>query len=118
MHAFDAISTTQLREQADQMELAGKTLSEAAAKIREAADVLEILSSQHGSVSGISPQPGTTRKEQLREWLLAHGPMRRKDVLDRCGLPLGTSSVLLKEENGFTKDVEGRWYVLEDEEDD
>lgn len=112
------IDPNALRQQADELEKAGKALLDAGQQMRAAANVLSGLSQTNGKpttstfVPTVNPTLGAPRLEQLRTWLKEHGPMRRKEVLASCGLPPGTVSVLLKEKN-FSKDQEGRWYVPE-----
>ena len=50
-----------------------------------------------------------TRLDQLKKYLLAHGPMYRKDVMDKSGIPVGTVAYLLKSQNGFVADPD--WAV-------
>jgi hypothetical protein len=39
---------------------------------------------------------GVSRAEQLRKYLEEHGPMRRAELLERTGIPVGTLGMLLQ----------------------
>ena len=49
----------------------------------------------------------------MRELLLANGPMERKAIREKSGLPEGTVAYLLNDSN-FKHQPDGRWYVHEE----
>lgn len=55
--------------------------------------------------------------EQLKEYLLRHGPTPRNQILNDTKIPEGTLNSILKEGPGspFAKTVSGRWYVRPEE---
>lgn len=69
--------------------------------------------SETSATPAIAPTAGSTRIQQLQDWLRQHGPLRRKDVISRCGIPQGTVGVILREDNGFKKNRDDEWYVPE-----
>jgi hypothetical protein len=54
-----------------------------------------------------------TRLEEVRELLRTNGPMHRKEIREKSGLPEGTVAFLLNKKN-FKHDSDGRW-TLKDE---
>jgi len=101
----------QLREQAKRFQEAAQKLIEVAS-ILDGDNAVESMSPVRSSVDGRRPKNGT-RLEQLREFLRTNGPIQRKDVLARSGLPIGTVAGLLQEKHGFKKDESGLWSVIE-----
>lgn len=55
-------------------------------------------------------QPRMSRLEQLTAFLRESGPMHRSDIAERSGIPVGTLSAILNDDN-FGKDEDGRWMV-------
>jgi hypothetical protein len=52
------------------------------------------------------------RIEQLKEFLRAHGPSRRSEVLNGSKIPSGTADQLIADHpETFTRDGEGRWML-------
>src|SRR5207245_170819 len=60
-----------------------------------------------------TPQKEKNRLEQLKDFLRQHGPMQRKTILERSGIPEGTLGMYLKDgpDSPFAKSVSGRWYL-------
>ena len=56
-----------------------------------------------------------TRKEQLTEFLKAHGPKTRMEIINQTGIPAGTVSFCLKDKQ-FAKNGEGKWHLAKNEE--
>src|SRR5437867_461072 len=57
-------------------------------------------------------EPNTTRKEQVVKLLLNSGPIVRKEILAKTGLPIGTIAYVLNDKKTFKNDG-GRWDVTE-----
>lgn len=51
------------------------------------------------------------RLNQIKGCIKKTGAMRTKDIIELTNIPRGTVSSLLKPENGFSKDEQGRWFV-------
>lgn len=51
------------------------------------------------------------RFSQLVRFLTAHGPMLRKDILMRSGIPEGTIAYLLSTYTNFVQQPDGRWAI-------
>ncbi|MCZ6688680.1 MAG: hypothetical protein O7H41_03655 [Planctomycetota bacterium] len=51
------------------------------------------------------------RLGKIRAYIIDHGPSLRKDIVTGLGIPKGTMSMLLKEENGLVKLGNGLWDV-------
>jgi hypothetical protein len=94
-----------------------------AARLLEAAKVIEESfgispQSQNGNGKTTNHADKPTRRgpkkknrvAELNEFLKANGPMRRKDIIEKCGIPAGTVNMLLKAPE-YTRDEEGRWGV-------
>ena len=76
----------------------------------------ERKSKKHKKGAKRNHQTGSKRKtrlEQVRE-LLANGPMSRKDIRDKSGLPEGTVAYLLNEDN-FKHLEDGQWDLRDEE---
>ncbi|HEY8749988.1 MAG TPA: hypothetical protein VIM11_18535 [Tepidisphaeraceae bacterium] len=109
---MELTNASNLREQAARFR-------DAANKMDEVADILEGTNGQKTVAKNkTNPDRPTrlqkrtgTRLDQLKKYLLAHGPMYRKDVMDKSGIPVGTVAYLLKSQNGFVADPDGRWTV-------
>jgi hypothetical protein len=66
-----------------------------------------------GFVEGLDYSIRTpTRVEQITTLLRHHGPLSQKEITDRVKIPKGTVSVLLTQRREFSKNDEGKWYVL------
>src|SRR5258705_1989632 len=85
---------------------------EIARKLNEVADSLEGKS--NGSthrISGRRAKGGGTRLEELKKYLIDHGPTTRQDLIDKSGLPAGTIAGLLNPANGFEKGAQKLWHL-------
>ncbi len=98
------VTSAQLRELAARHERTAK-------KLMDAADALDKVTAQ-ADQSNNKAAAGKTRLEQLRAFLLQNGPMTRREIRARIGLPGGTLAALLTRAN-FDRDGEGRWFVRE-----
>ena len=56
-----------------------------------------------------------TRKEELVDFLKAHGPKTRVDIVNQTGIPAGTVSFCLRD-NRFSKTEDGRWQLAKNAE--
>ncbi len=56
-----------------------------------------------------------TRKEELAEFLKAHGPKTRMEIVNQTGIPAGTVSFCLKDKQ-FAKNEEGKWNLAKNAE--
>jgi hypothetical protein len=94
-----------LQEQVNRMLLAADALE---GRMPEAAPVTEPRDPP------TVPVPDVTlgRVEQLKMLLRASGPLRRSEILAKAGMPTGTISCILKRNNGFQRDSEGKWSVV------
>ena|SRR3990167_5405345 len=101
----------QLREQARRFQEAADKLIEVAS-ILDGNDVDQSALPIHSRINGGRAKNGT-RLEQLRELLMENGPMKRKDILARAGMPVGTVAGLLQPKHGFKKDDSGLWSAVE-----
>lgn len=48
------------------------------------------------------------RMAQIRQFISENGPMHRKEVIERSGIPVGTINTILSEKN-FQQLPDGRW---------
>lgn len=96
---------------------------EAARALDKAADVIEQMG---GTLNGervsqpVQPKKrhvsNKIRREQMRELVRKHGPMKRREFVDH-GIPNGTAGYLLSEEGtDFVKVAGSRWGLREIEE--
>jgi hypothetical protein len=53
------------------------------------------------------------RLTELRNFLLSTGPITRREILRRSGIPVGTVGSYLQRKHGFEKDDQSRWHVAE-----
>jgi hypothetical protein len=51
-----------------------------------------------------------TRVHQLRNFLIAHGPSKRAEIIARAGMPKGTIASLLNRDE-FVRRSDGKWQV-------
>lgn len=56
--------------------------------------------------------PGKTRKDTLVEFLKANGPTLWGGILSKSGIPKGTLSSLIKDEETFMRHEDGTWDVV------
>ena len=56
-----------------------------------------------------------TRKEELADFLKAHGPKTRTEIVNETGIPPGTVSFCLKDKQ-FSKNGEGKWNLAKNAE--
>ena len=56
-----------------------------------------------------------TRKEELADFLKAHGPKTRMEIINQTGIPAGTVSFCLKDKQ-FEKNEEGKWHLAKNAE--
>lgn len=90
-------------------------LMKAARKLNEAADILEGMSLPNSepiqsSRNGNRKRGKKTRKQQLKEFLLEHGPATWSDLLKQTGIPRGTLATLVGDKEIFDQN-EGKWIV-------
>jgi hypothetical protein len=52
-----------------------------------------------------------SRKQQIHNWLAAHGPASRSEVIAGTGLPDGTVGGYLSAEKGLFENRDGKWYA-------
>lgn len=67
------------------------------------ADVVEKLSQR---------VPLESRKKQVAEFLLAHGPASRSQILSSVSIPNGSLANVLLDKDMFEQNAEGMWKVL------
>ena len=70
---------------------------------------------QNGRNPARSAGKGGPQLRSLKEFVKEHGPLRRKDIIKKSGIPIGTISSNLKKNNGFRKDAMKHWYVPKSE---
>jgi hypothetical protein len=58
--------------------------------------------------AGNATTAGKTRVQELREFLIKEGPMLRRDVIAKSGIPQGTVNTTLNDKN-FRKLPDGKW---------
>ena len=68
---------------------------------------------QNGRSPARSTRKGSPQLRALKEFVRRNEPVRRKDIIGKSHIPIGTISSNLKESNGFRKDSKKRWYVAE-----
>ena len=109
------VNPAALLAQADQLERDGKARIDAAKKLRKMAGELEEIlgSNVQVQLATNGAVHGKTRLEQLRNWVRAHQPVKRKDIVAGAGMPAGSVAYLLSENKGFVKDANKRWSVAE-----
>lgn len=88
--------------------LEGKTTSEQISTYSQNSQAKVAIKGKRGLPPKIS---GVTRLEQLTN-LLKDGPLAFNEIVE-AGIPRGTASSLMTNDNGFTKDSVGRW-ILKD----
>ena len=101
-------------------------LREAAEKLEEAASILESRFGGNGSLEPATKVPRkkarrrkagrrkkVTRRMQMLRTLREHGPLRRHQIVEKGGIPLGSVSTYLRDEHGFKKLPDGRWTVAD-----
>ena len=114
------MSANDLLQHASEMEAAGKTLLDTAKQMREAAAVFSgLVASSGNGQKTLAPRQGgrksqstkeQTRLEQLTEFVLANGPITRRDAKAMSGIPAGTVGTLLTQKN-FQQMKDGKWMV-------
>lgn len=112
MNILDLINS--LEAEAARLNGQAKKLVEAAMVLRgdnntsSKQSVSYTVSSLSGSAV-ISPN----RMIQLKDFLKSRGAMKTGEIIKGSEIPRGTVSALLREENGFIKDSQGRWNFVE-----
>ena len=67
----------------------------------------------HGMKDTTIPIEGSKRLVQLSKFIGVNGPISRRDIIAKSGLPEGTVGMLLNRKN-FKKDDQGLWSLPED----
>jgi hypothetical protein len=104
-------TSSDLRNQALKLRAAADKLDQAASALEQLGAMGVSVTSPTG-LSTVSVLPGSSRLEQLKEFVKETGPVTRKRIIAQSGLPVGTISSLLKEANGFKKTESGHWEVV------
>ena len=91
------------------MEAALVDLQSRKAKIDELITSIRQLQAEGSPIRDIDFRMKGTRKEQVRNFLLAHGPSYRKEIVANTGIPVGTVSYVLSDEMFRHLTDSGKW---------
>lgn len=75
-------------------------------------------SKPHSLAVGTSMVRPGGRRDELRDFLRRHGPMKAADLVKESGIPKGTIDTLLNERDNFVSLGNGTWTVQESGEDE
>lgn len=116
------MTASELRRQAESYE-------RMASKLREAAEILDQVGIVAPKLSEAARSPKSVRRRrlrgipkrrrpdrlrQLKDFLRANGPVKRKIIEEKTDIPVGTLGGLLKASNGFKSTRDGVWSLAED----
>src|SRR5262245_45918115 len=63
----------------------------------------------------IRPEPPSTRKDQITNFLKENGPSTRREIVSKTGIPEGTVSYVLNDSDTFRHlDKLGKWELVEE----
>jgi hypothetical protein len=66
---------------------------------------------RRGPKKSASPKAKKTRRQDLVNFLKLNGPSRRREMLEKTGVPKGTIAYLLADKKTFIRLEDGRWDV-------